>query len=63
MLSFLLTGGVWSTVGGPVQLAVERVDEFVDGELELVEPAVECVGAAVLGASGVGDAPGDRPAG
>ncbi len=48
-----LWGRVVIPVGERVQLVVERVDEFVDGELELVEAAVVCVGAAVLGAGGI----------
>ena len=38
-------------------------DEFVDGDGEQIQAAVEGAAAAVLGAAGIGDLPGDRPVG
>ena len=46
-----------------MELGVELVDELVDGDGELIESAVEGSAAAVLGAGGIGDLPGDRPVG
>jgi len=44
-------------------LAVELLEELVDGGFELVEVAVESAVAAVLDAGGVGDPSGDRTVG
>ena len=54
----LSPGRRWSPVGGPVQLGVKVLDELINGDLELVESAVDGAVAAVLGAGGVGDPAG-----
>jgi len=51
---------VSKALGGSVQLAVQIVEELVHGRGEQIQPAVECVAAAMLGAGGVGDLPSDR---